>query len=110
MNIEELVSRAKKGDDDAFYELISNLKEQLYRIAFSYLKNEEESLEALQEVTYRVYINIKKLKKAKYFNSWVIRIMINYCINELRNKKRFTNKEVLEEKELQETNSFMNFD
>jgi len=84
-----MLKAAKKGDSEAFIQLLETQKEQIYRIAFAYLKNEQDALEAIQEVTFRAYKNIKKLKEAKYFSTWLTRIMINYCIDELKRKKRF---------------------
>lgn len=90
MDHELLVQSAKKGDDKAFYQLIESNKIKLYKIAYSYLKNETDSLEAIQEVTYRAYVKIKTLKKPEYFQTWLIRIMLNYCNDELKKKSRFT--------------------
>jgi RNA polymerase sigma-70 factor (TIGR02954 family) len=97
---EILLVKAQKGDDEAFFQLISINKTQLYKIAFSYLKNEIEALEAIQEVTFRAYKAIKKVKQASYFNTWLIRIMINYCIDEQRKRKRV----IFAEKEIATTN------
>lgn len=85
-----LIKRAKKGDEHAFYSLISAHKEQLYRIAYSYLKSEQDSLEAIQEVTFRAYKALPKLKDDFFFSTWLIRIMINYCNDQIRKKKRET--------------------
>ena len=84
-----MLKAAKKGDSEAFIQLFATQKEQVYRIAFAYFKNEQDALEAVQEVTFRAYKNIKKLKEPKYFSTWLTRIMINYCIDELKRKKRF---------------------
>ncbi|MED1205250.1 sigma-70 family RNA polymerase sigma factor [Heyndrickxia acidicola] len=83
-----LVEKAKKGDETAFYQAMLLHKEQLYRIAISYLKTEEGAIEAIQEITYRCYKSLKKLKKAEYFSTWLIRILLNYCHDELRKQKR----------------------
>jgi len=88
MDVEERVRLAQEGNDEAFYELVSRDKEKLYRIAFAYMKNEADALEAIQETTYRAYSKLKKLKEPKYFNTWLIRILINYCIDEQKRKKR----------------------
>jgi len=66
MDEQLLLKKAQRGDDEAFYQLMESMKQQLYRIALSYLKSEEEALEAVQEVTYRAYINIKKLKNQNF--------------------------------------------
>ena len=84
-----MLKAAKKGNSEAFIQLLETQKGQIYRIAFAYLKNEQDALEAIQEVTFRAFKNIRKLKEPKYFSTWLTRIMINYCIDELKRKKRF---------------------
>ena len=49
----KLVKAAIKGNDQAFLELIQLYKIELYKTALSFSRNEEEALEAIQEVTYR---------------------------------------------------------
>ncbi|MBH0171275.1 sigma-70 family RNA polymerase sigma factor [Fictibacillus sp. 18YEL24] len=96
METEQLVKKAIKGNDEAFLQLIQTYKVDLYKTALSFLRNEEEALEAMQEVTYRAYKNIKKLKNEVYFKTWLIRIMINYCNDQLKHKKRVVrNDEIL---------------
>ena len=80
--------QAINGDDQAFLSLMDTYKVDLYKTALSYLKNEGEALEAIQEVTFRAYKNIHKVKEKQYVKTWLIRIMINYCIDQLRKKKR----------------------
>lgn len=86
----EAVKAAIKGNDDAFYELMQEHKEKLYRIALSYLKNEHDALEAVQETTCRAYTKLHKLKEPDYFGTWLVRIMLNYCIDELKSRNRQT--------------------
>lgn len=78
---------AIRGDAEAFYELMNLHKEQLYRIAFRYLQSEQDALEAVQEMTYRAYRSISKLKEPKFFQTWLIRILINTCNDELKRLK-----------------------
>ncbi|PLS15418.1 RNA polymerase subunit sigma-70 [Bacillus sp. M6-12] len=58
-------------------------------MALVYLKNENDALEAIQEVTFRAYHSIGKLREPAYFSSWLIRIMLNYCNDTRRNAGRF---------------------
>lgn len=90
----KLANKAIKGDENAFLELMHTYQEALYRTAFSYLKNEVDALEAVQEVTYRAYRSIKTVKEPAYFKTWLIRIMMNYCQDVIQKSKR----EVLEER------------
>lgn len=77
----------RKGDAEVFYELLEPCKNQLYRIACRYLHSEEDALEAIQETTFRAYQGASKLKKADYFQTWLIRILINVCHDELKRRK-----------------------
>jgi RNA polymerase sigma-70 factor (ECF subfamily) len=86
--MEDLVNRARRGDELAFYELISNNRGRLYGTAMKYLRNEAQALEAVQEVTCRAYLKLHKLRNPDYFSTWLVRIMINYCLDELRRHKR----------------------
>ncbi|MEK3979130.1 sigma-70 family RNA polymerase sigma factor [Psychrobacillus sp. FSL K6-2836] len=94
MTEEILVKQAIKGDEEAFLTLIHSYEEALYRTAISYLKNEGDALEAIQEVTYRAYRSIKTVKEPAYFKTWLIRIMMNYCRDVIKKSKR----EVFEER------------
>ncbi len=84
-----LVKRARKGDEQAFYQLMLSHKQQLYRMALSYLKNEEDAIEAVQETTFRAFRGMKKLRKPAYFTTWLMRILLNYCHDEVKKNKRF---------------------
>jgi RNA polymerase sigma-70 factor (ECF subfamily) len=86
--IEQLVLKAKEGDDDAFLQIIGTVKIELYKTALAYLRNEEDAIEAIQEVTFRSYKGLKDLKDPSYFKTWLIRIMINYCNDTLKMQKR----------------------
>lgn len=88
MEIEEQVRLVQNGDDKVFFALVSGVKERLYRIALSYVKDEHEALEAIQETTYRAYMKIKSLKNPNFFHTWLIRILINYCIDVQKRKRK----------------------
>ena len=85
---EQLVKAAIKGDDTAFLKLIQTHKIDLYKTALSFLRNEEEALEAIQEVTYRAYKSMGSVRDAAYFKTWLIRIMINYCNDQVKKNRR----------------------
>lgn len=85
---EILVKKAKKGDKESFSKIIYEVKDQAYKIAYCYLHNEEDSMDAVCDAIEKAYKNIKKLKKPKYFKTWFIRIVINECKKQIREKKR----------------------
>jgi RNA polymerase sigma-70 factor (ECF subfamily) len=75
--------------DDDVTELIVARKDVLYKIAFLHLKNEEDSLDAVNEAILKAYKSYKKLKEPKFFNTWITRILIN-CANDNLNKRNKT--------------------
>ncbi|WP_026906821.1 sigma-70 family RNA polymerase sigma factor [Paucisalibacillus globulus] len=83
-----VIKRAIKGDDTAFLQVMKAYKVDLYKTAIAYLKNEHEAMEAIQEVTFRAYKKIHTLREPSYMKTWLIRIMINYCNDQLKLKKR----------------------
>ncbi|MCZ8537462.1 sigma-70 family RNA polymerase sigma factor [Paenisporosarcina quisquiliarum] len=93
----EIVKRAIAGDDESFLLVMQVNKEGLYRTAFAFLRNEHDALEAMQEVIYRAYKNMHKVKEPSYVKTWLTRIMMNYCQDQLKKKKRFTINETLNE-------------
>jgi len=84
----KLIVKAKNGDAIAFQQLIHLEKEKLYKMAYVYMRNEEEALEVFQETVYLAFKSITKLKNDRYFSTWIIRILINTSISTLRKKKR----------------------
>lgn len=82
------IKLAQKGDDNAFYELLSERKSQLYRTAFAYVKNKEEALDIVSETVYKAYISIKKLKEPSLFNTWLTRILINTSLDSINKNSR----------------------
>lgn len=103
MSEEELVIAAQSGDNEAFYKLMSLYSNSLYKIAYSYLESEQEALEAVQETTCRAYVKLKKVKQPQYFKTWATKILINYCIDELKRGKKLV--ELNTEEQIEDTTS-----
>lgn len=93
----ELAKQAIKRDEQAFLGVIHLHKDTLYRTAFAFLKNEHDAIEAVQEVTVRAYKKIHTVKEPNYLKTWLVRIMMNYCQDQLRLKKRYIASEQLKE-------------
>ncbi|SCX86075.1 RNA polymerase, sigma subunit, SigV [Paenibacillus polysaccharolyticus] len=75
-------------DESAFINSVTEHQDTLLSIAYSYLRNRQDSLEAIQEMTCRAWIKRRTLKNEKAFKSWIIRILIYVCIDEQRRRKR----------------------
>lgn len=86
--MEELVEKSKKGDNQAFSDLIISMENELYKIARTRLRNEEDIKEAVQETIIKSYSSLKKLRNSKFFKTWIIRILINECNNVYTKNKK----------------------
>ncbi len=64
------------------------LKERLYRTAVLYLGSESAAVDAVDEAFYKGFCAYKKLRQPEFFDTWLTRILINVCNNELRRRKR----------------------
>lgn len=88
MNIAKLVQKAKKGEDEAFEQLIGSVRQKLYRTAYTYVRNEQDALDVYQETIYIAYISLKTLKKPESFSSWITKILVFKAIDFIRKESR----------------------
>ncbi|WFD10913.1 RNA polymerase sigma factor [Tepidibacter hydrothermalis] len=88
MDTESLVKKAKKGDKNALVKLIMDKKQDYYKIAYVYMKNSEDTMDAMEDMIVVLYQNIHKLKKEKAFYSWSKKILVNCCKNLLRKNNK----------------------
>lgn len=72
---------------ERFQQLMQTREEKLYRIAFSYMGNKEDSLDCVQDTLVKAIENFDTLRRKEYFDTWVIRILINVCKDALRKRR-----------------------
>jgi len=66
---------------------ITEHKENVYRLAYSYVKNKEDALDIVQDSIYKAMTNIEQLKDPEAVKSWFFRIVVNTALDSLRRKK-----------------------
>lgn len=86
-----------------FAEIVLQNEKQLYRIAKSILKNDEDCADAAQEAVTKGFANLCKLRDDNYAKTWLIRILIHECY-QIRRKSEKT-LPVLQEKDINSTDS-----
>ena len=84
-------------NNEEFGKRIENIRLRLYKTALLYLGSEAFALDAVDEAVYKALCSYKKLRQPEYFDTWITRILINECYNELRRQKRFRPLEELTE-------------
>ena len=88
--------------EQEFVRQAEGLKGRLYRTALLYLGSETAAVDAVDEAVYKGYLARKKLRQPEFFATWLTRILINVCNNELRRRKRETAVEALPETAVEE--------
>lgn len=74
---------------EEFAKHIENIRQKLYKTALLYLGSEALALDAVDEAVYKALCSYKRLRQPEYFDTWITRILINECYNELRRQKHF---------------------
>ncbi|MBP3040189.1 sigma-70 family RNA polymerase sigma factor [Bacillaceae bacterium Marseille-Q3522] len=90
MYTEDDVRKAIKGNKKSFAKIIHEEKKRLYRIAYLYVKNENDAVEIVQETTYKAFLSIEKVKSPEQISAWLKRITINSAIDFIRRQKKVT--------------------
>ncbi|NMA03212.1 MAG: sigma-70 family RNA polymerase sigma factor [Clostridiales bacterium] len=88
MDMETLVRRAKQGDKDALVRLIMDKQSDYYKLAFVYMRNKEDSLDAMADMIITLYEKIHQLKKPETFYSWSKTILVNRCKKLLKDRSK----------------------
>lgn len=85
---ELLVKAAKRGDMLAFEELVARHRDKIYARAFSMMRNEDEALDLSQEAWVKAWQRLVQFQGDSSFATWMTRITINLCLDQLRKNKR----------------------
>ena len=81
----------KAGDTWAFQYLVNKYKDEALSLACSLVKDPHLAEDVLQEVFIKVFDKISSFKYQSAFYTWLYRMVVNRCYNELRKKKYTTN-------------------
>nr|WP_246629152.1 sigma-70 family RNA polymerase sigma factor [Mesobacillus maritimus] len=68
-------------------ELFQKYEQDLYRMAFVYVKNQDDALDVLQETAYKAFKNIETLREPRYLKTWLIKIAISCATDLIRKRK-----------------------
>lgn len=73
------VKLACAGEKMAFERLVRRMGGELYRMARTLLRDDEDCADAIQETILSAYKGIVKLREPAYFKTWLFRILIREC-------------------------------
>jgi RNA polymerase sigma-70 factor (ECF subfamily) len=83
-----LVERFRQGDRAAFNELVARHSEQVYKLAHNLTGNSGDAEDAAQEAFLRIYRSLGRFRGASAFTTWLYRVVVNVCIDEMKRRRR----------------------
>jgi RNA polymerase sigma-70 factor (ECF subfamily) len=82
-----LLARVAGGDGDAFTRLVERHQDRLVGLCWRWIGDREEARDAAQEIFLKVFRNAAKVEPRGQFFTWLYRVAINHCLNQLRRRK-----------------------
>ncbi|GAK39129.1 sigma-70 family RNA polymerase sigma factor [Paenibacillus urinalis] len=89
MNISRLVRQAQRGNKEALLQLIVADQDAYYRLAYKYMGNQHDAMDAMEDMIVTLYEKLDQLQKREAFYSWSKTILVNHCRSLLRKKEKW---------------------
>jgi RNA polymerase sigma factor (sigma-70 family) len=96
--LKHIIHRAKRGDREAFADLVRRFKGHVYRYAVGMLGDRMDAEDVSQETFIKAYSSLSSLDNEYAFSSWIIRIAVNLCKDRLKKRTNTLEQELHAEK------------
>jgi RNA polymerase sigma-70 factor (ECF subfamily) len=83
----ELMLALRAGDEGAFAVLVDRHRESVVNLTYRYLGNRSDAEDLAQEVFLKVYRARDRYEPSAKFTTWLYRVAVNACLNEVRDRK-----------------------
>lgn len=91
---EELVSKLRAGEEEAYETLIARFQQPVYNLAFRLLNDPGDASDTVQEVFLKVFRNVGHFRRQSSLKTWIYRITVNEAHNQRRWFFRHRSREV----------------
>lgn len=107
----ELIRKLKKGNEEAYIELLDNYGNRLLKTCYLILKDEKDAEDIVQDTFLKVFKHIDSFMENSSLYTWVYRIALNLCKDKLKSRKDFIiYEDIIESKETVEEQVFGSID
>lgn len=84
---EELLPRARNGDEDAVRALVTRYNQRLFRVARGIVGNDAEAEDVVQETYVRAFFGLDGFRGDALLSTWLTRIALNEALGRLRRRR-----------------------
>jgi RNA polymerase sigma factor (sigma-70 family) len=85
----EIIREVLNGHTAAYEQLMRKYNQQLFRVGISYLNHETDVEDAMQSTYLKAFHALSSFHHASKLSTWLIRIMINECLQLLRSQRPY---------------------
>ncbi|HEY6064901.1 MAG TPA: sigma-70 family RNA polymerase sigma factor [Thermoanaerobaculia bacterium] len=83
-----LVDRCRRGDDDAWRELVDRFGQKVYSVSYHFTLKREDAEELAQEIFLKIFENLNRYDGSFPLIAWIVSLSRNLCIDRYRRRKR----------------------
>lgn len=87
MHSDSLIVRAKQGDQNAQGKLVQLWYKRIYNFSYKFFVDHDLAMEVTQRTFISMCKNLAGLQDNGRFKSWLYKVAVNYCREEVRKKK-----------------------
>ena len=87
MDDKHILAQARRGELDAFEELVRRYEKRVYAIALRSAGSPEDAADITQDVFLRAWRSIESFRGDSGFSTWLFRITMNICVDHVRHRQ-----------------------
>ena len=84
----KLIEECRRGNFNNFRKLVELTSPYAFSLSFRMLGDEDLARDVVQETMVTIWQKLNKIKSAEVYKTWIYKIVINKCYDQLRRKKR----------------------
>jgi RNA polymerase sigma-70 factor (ECF subfamily) len=88
VSIDETIQRAAVGDQDAWETIVRTYRRKVFNVAYRFVGTYDEAEDLTQEIFLKVFRSLNTFDRRANFQTWLISVSRNLCIDRYRSGRR----------------------